>query len=155
MPKVKTHSSAKKRFKVTGSGKLKYKKANRRHNLGDMKSKDRKRNLRQEGTVFDGDAPRVRAMLNLPTGKRAPKHFDAAVEEPKASTAPVAEPTVQEAPVQEPDAVQPAPAAPTAPETTAETTTETASEQTSEAAADSPAEVSAPEAEASEEETQH
>jgi large subunit ribosomal protein L35 len=45
MPKVKTNSSAKKRFKVTGTGKIMHQKAFKRHIL-TKKSKKRKRNMR-------------------------------------------------------------------------------------------------------------
>ena len=37
--KVKTHSGAKKRFKVTGTGKFKYQKTNRRHRLTQKDTK--------------------------------------------------------------------------------------------------------------------
>ena len=47
MPKMKTNSGAKKRFKVTGSGAIKRQKANRSHIL-TSKSRKRKRNLRQD-----------------------------------------------------------------------------------------------------------
>ena len=50
MPKVKTNSSAKKRFKVTGTGKITHQKAFKRHIL-TKKSKKRKRALRQDGDV--------------------------------------------------------------------------------------------------------
>ena len=50
MPKVKTNSSAKKRFKVTGTGKIMHQKAFKRHIL-TKKSKKRKRNMRLDGTV--------------------------------------------------------------------------------------------------------
>ena len=46
MPKIKSHSGAKKRFKVTGSGKVKFAKANRGHFLTE-KSNSRKRKLRK------------------------------------------------------------------------------------------------------------
>ncbi|MEK9737744.1 MAG: 50S ribosomal protein L35, partial [Candidatus Nanopelagicales bacterium] len=39
MPKQKTHSGAKKRFKVTGSGKITHEQANRRHLLEGKRSK--------------------------------------------------------------------------------------------------------------------
>jgi len=45
MPKVKTNSSAKKRFKVTGTGKIKAGKAGRRHNLSLGKNRKRKNRL--------------------------------------------------------------------------------------------------------------
>jgi large subunit ribosomal protein L35 len=52
MPKVKTNSSAKKRFKVTGTGKITHQKAFRRHIL-TKKSKKRKRNMRKDGMMSD------------------------------------------------------------------------------------------------------
>ena len=64
MPKVKTKSSAKKRFKVTGSGKLKRKHAYKRHIL-TKKSKKRKRNLGHDAIVKDGDMKNVKILLNL------------------------------------------------------------------------------------------
>ncbi len=50
MPKVKTNSSAKKRFKVTASGKIKFKQAGKRHNLGS-KSQSRIRKLRKSAVM--------------------------------------------------------------------------------------------------------
>ena len=50
MPKMKTNSSAKKRFKVTGSGKVKRNKAYKRHIL-TKKSNKRKNKLGQSGIV--------------------------------------------------------------------------------------------------------
>jgi large subunit ribosomal protein L35 len=44
MPKQKTHSGAKKRFKVTGSGKILHERSNRRHLL-EVKSSRRTRRL--------------------------------------------------------------------------------------------------------------
>lgn len=46
MPKLKTHSGAKKRFKLTKNGKIKRAQANRRHIL-TKKSTKRKRSLRK------------------------------------------------------------------------------------------------------------
>lgn len=51
MPKIKTHSGAKKRFKLTKSGKVKRAHANKSHIL-NKKSTKRKRGLRQ-GTIAD------------------------------------------------------------------------------------------------------
>lgn len=51
MPKIKTHSSSKKRFKITGTGKVKRAKAFTSH-LFNSKSPKRKRNLRK-GTMAD------------------------------------------------------------------------------------------------------
>ena len=49
MPKMKTHGGAKKRFRVTGSGHVKFKRAGLRHILTKMTTK-RKRNLRKART---------------------------------------------------------------------------------------------------------
>ena len=64
MPKQKTNSGAKKRFKVTGSGKIKRAKAFKRHLLG-RKSKKRKEALSKSTTVFKGDEHRVKMMLGM------------------------------------------------------------------------------------------
>lgn len=61
MPKMKSHSGAKKRFKKTGAG-LKRKHANKSHILTKMSQK-RKRQLRGTGLVQPADAPRVERML--------------------------------------------------------------------------------------------
>jgi large subunit ribosomal protein L35 len=50
MPKVKTHSGAKKRFKRTGTGKFKFQRVFKRHLLTNRRKK-RKRQLRQAGIV--------------------------------------------------------------------------------------------------------
>lgn len=63
MPKMKTVSSAKKRFKFTGSGKIKRKHAFKSHIL-TKKSTKRKHNLTQSGLVHDADEARVMNMLN-------------------------------------------------------------------------------------------
>ena len=55
MPKQKTHSGAKKRFKVTGSGKLMKQQANLRHNF-EGKSSRRTRRLSQEQVLAPGEA---------------------------------------------------------------------------------------------------
>jgi len=64
MPKMKTNSGAKKRFKVTGSGKIKRSKAYKRHLLG-RKSKDRKEELSKSAIVHKSDEARVKQMLCL------------------------------------------------------------------------------------------
>ena len=64
MPKVKTKSGAKKRFKLTGSGKIKRKHAFKSHIL-TKKSTKRKRNLTQDGLVDQSDKARVKHMLNI------------------------------------------------------------------------------------------
>jgi large subunit ribosomal protein L35 len=64
MPKVKTNSSAKKRFKVTGTGKITFQKAFKRHIL-TKKSTKRKRSLRKEGIVCNANRPFVMRLLRL------------------------------------------------------------------------------------------
>ena len=64
MPKVKTNSSAKKRFKVTGTGKIMHQKAFKRHIL-TKKSKKRKRNMRKDGTVSKSHVDFVKRLLRL------------------------------------------------------------------------------------------
>ncbi|HLY70974.1 MAG TPA: 50S ribosomal protein L35 [Puia sp.] len=64
MPKVKTNSSAKKRFKVTGTGKISFQRAYKRHIL-TKKSKKRKRNLRKKGLVSKPNADFVKRLLRL------------------------------------------------------------------------------------------
>lgn len=64
MPKMKTNRGAAKRFKKTGSGNLKRKKAYASHIL-TKKSTKRKRNLRQTTGVSDGDMSRVKRMLGI------------------------------------------------------------------------------------------
>lgn len=62
MPKMKTVSSAKKRFKFTGSGKIKRKHAYKSHIL-TKKSKKRKHNLTKFTVVDKTDTPNVLIML--------------------------------------------------------------------------------------------
>ena len=62
MPKMKTHSGAKKRVRVTGTGKLKRSKAFTSHIL-TKKTQKRKRKLRKAGLVSDGDMRRNRKLL--------------------------------------------------------------------------------------------
>ena len=64
MPKNKTKSGAKKRFMVTGTGKIKRKHAYKSHIL-TKKSTKRKRALTHTGLVADGDMNRVKRMLVL------------------------------------------------------------------------------------------
>jgi large subunit ribosomal protein L35 len=64
MPKLKTKSSAKKRFKLTSDGKLKREKAYRSHIL-TKKERKRKRDLRKKTLVDPTDAPRIKKMLGL------------------------------------------------------------------------------------------
>lgn len=62
MPKMKTHRGAAKRFKVTGTGKIKKAKAFKSHIL-EKKSPKRKRNLRKSGIVAASDAKRFKNLL--------------------------------------------------------------------------------------------
>jgi large subunit ribosomal protein L35 len=64
MPKMRTNSSAKKRFKLTGSGKFKREKAYKSHIL-TSKTRKRKRNLRQSTLVHSTDLKRVKKMLAM------------------------------------------------------------------------------------------
>ncbi len=63
MPKMKTVSSAKKRFTFTGTGKIKRKHAFKSHIL-TKKGTKQKRNLTQTTTVHSADEARVKNMLN-------------------------------------------------------------------------------------------
>jgi large subunit ribosomal protein L35 len=62
MPKMKSHSGAKKRFKVTGSGKLKARHAFSSHIL-EKKSPKRKRSFSKPVEVAKADRKRVRELL--------------------------------------------------------------------------------------------
>ncbi len=66
MPKMKTKRAAAKRFSLTGSGKVKYKKMNLRHIL-TKKAPKRKRQLRASGILSECDAAKVRKQM-LPYG---------------------------------------------------------------------------------------
>ncbi|RSK28110.1 50S ribosomal protein L35 [Bacillus sp. HMF5848] len=62
MPKMKTHRGAAKRFKRTGSGKLKRSHAYRSHMFAN-KSQKQKRKLRKATLVSSGDFKRIRQLL--------------------------------------------------------------------------------------------
>lgn len=62
MPKIKSHSGAAKRFKKTGSGRIKYKQSHLRHIL-TKKSTKRKRQLRAPAMIHDSDVAMIRRML--------------------------------------------------------------------------------------------
>ena len=64
MPKQKTKSSAKKRFKITGTGKIKRKHAFKNHIL-TKKSKKRKLKLTHSGLVNDSDSDNIKRQLRL------------------------------------------------------------------------------------------
>ena len=63
MPKIKTNRAAAKRFKVTGTGKLKRNKAYKSHIL-TKKSQKRKRGLRKATTLTSADLKRIKAVLS-------------------------------------------------------------------------------------------
>jgi len=62
MPKMKSKRGAVKRFKVTGSGKVRYK-SNYRSHILTKKSTKRKRNLRKDKIMFEGDARKAKEMI--------------------------------------------------------------------------------------------
>ncbi len=64
MPKMKTNSGSKKRFALTGTGKIKRKHAYKSHIL-TKKTKKQKRNLTHFGLVAAPDVKRVKALLAL------------------------------------------------------------------------------------------
>ncbi len=64
MPKVKTNSGAKKRFALTGSGKIKRKHAYKSHIL-TKKTKKQKRNLGHFATLPAADTRNVRDLLAI------------------------------------------------------------------------------------------
>ena len=64
MPKTKTNSGSKKRFTLTGTGKIKRKHAYKSHIL-TKKTKKQKRNLTHFGLVSKVDEPRVKALLGI------------------------------------------------------------------------------------------
>ena len=63
-PMNKTHSGAKKRFKVTGSGKIMKQQANLRHNFEGKPTK-RTRRLSQDQVLAPGDAKVAKKLLGL------------------------------------------------------------------------------------------
>jgi large subunit ribosomal protein L35 len=65
VPKLRTNKTASKRFKVTGRGKLRRRKARATH-LRRRKSKRAKRALRRDVPVSQHDRKRVRRILGLP-----------------------------------------------------------------------------------------
>jgi len=62
MPKMKTHSGAKKRFRVRPNGKVQGRHAMTSHILG-KKSAKRKRRLEKPAEISRSDAPRVKRLL--------------------------------------------------------------------------------------------
>jgi len=64
MPKMKTHSGTKKRFKVTGSGKIMKQQAGMRHNL-EVKSTKRKARLNQDQVLAKSDNKAIKKLLGI------------------------------------------------------------------------------------------
>ena len=62
MPKQKTNRAAKKRFKLTGAGRLLRRHAMKSHNL-EKKSAKRRRSFRRDNSVDGADAREVRRLL--------------------------------------------------------------------------------------------
>ena len=62
MPKMKTHRGAAKRFKVTGTGKIKRSRAYKSHILTN-KSPKRKRQLRKLTIIDQSDSKRIKRLL--------------------------------------------------------------------------------------------
>ena len=77
MPKQKTHSGAKKRFKATKSGtRIKRAMMNKNHIL-NKKSRERKRKLRQGDYVSDGQVDTIRHLIQAPKKPRKLKEVNA------------------------------------------------------------------------------
>jgi large subunit ribosomal protein L35 len=64
MPKMKTHRGAAKRFKVTGTGRLKRRNSNLNHML-EKKAPKRKRRLNKESDVHPTNVKTVRKQLGI------------------------------------------------------------------------------------------
>ncbi|SEA44074.1 large subunit ribosomal protein L35 [Bowdeniella nasicola] len=62
MPKNKTHSGAKKRFRVTGSGKIMHERRNKRHLL-EHKPTKRKRRLSKDVVLAKAETKTVKRLL--------------------------------------------------------------------------------------------
>jgi large subunit ribosomal protein L35 len=67
MPKMKTHSGAKKRFKVTATGKVRGRRAFSSHIL-EKKSPKRKRRMRNPSVISSHDERRVKELLGVKRG---------------------------------------------------------------------------------------
>lgn len=63
MPKMKTNRTAAKRFKITSSGKLKYRKSKLNHLLHKKRRGGRLRRMRTEGEVPPSEMRRMRKLL--------------------------------------------------------------------------------------------
>ena len=62
MPKMKTHSGAKKRFRITGTGKVMHRQAGKMH-LNEHKPSSRTRRLTGDSVMVTGDAAKAKKML--------------------------------------------------------------------------------------------
>lgn len=62
MPKMKTHSGAKKRFRITGTGKVMHRQAGKMH-LNEHKSSKRTRRLTGDDVLAKGDAKKAKKLL--------------------------------------------------------------------------------------------
>jgi large subunit ribosomal protein L35 len=62
MPKMKTRRAAKKRFRLTGTGKVRFQRAGVRHNLENMSGKEH-RHLSKEAELAPEFVPAVKRML--------------------------------------------------------------------------------------------
>jgi large subunit ribosomal protein L35 len=62
MPKMKTHSGSKKRFRVTGSGKIMRRRANRAH-YNEHKSSRLTRRLKPEVVMSDANTKKIKKLL--------------------------------------------------------------------------------------------
>ena len=72
MPKMKTHSGAKKRFKLTATGKVRGRSAFTTHIL-EKKPPKRKRRQAQPAVISRHDTKRVKTLLGEPTRTRPPR----------------------------------------------------------------------------------
>ena len=63
MPKLKTKKAAAKRYKLTGTGKVKINHCHHRHNLG-LKTAKRKRHLRGSAILSEAMTANIKAMIN-------------------------------------------------------------------------------------------
>ena len=64
MPKMKTHSGSAKRFRVTATGKVMRRSANKNHLL-EHKSSRRKRRLADESVISPADTRRIKRLLGI------------------------------------------------------------------------------------------
>ncbi len=62
MPKMKTHKGSQKRFKVTATGKVRYRRSFAGHLLSG-KTGDRRRRLRKAAYLFPADAKKIKHLL--------------------------------------------------------------------------------------------